>query len=986
MSRPGAPFLFLFVLVQAEARLDRDICGTYPDRWKEELHLHRHAVKRKSSLAVAGSAETAAATPAAARDIGNIAILEDSDGVVARRNEFNLDRKTIQFTPTAGVASRYRFQIGENTYDSAAATQGAPLTLADDDSSAVPLPFSFPFFGASYTRIFVNSDGNLTFQSGDSAASDRSLGRVTAGPPRIAPLFDDLDPSRTPQGVRVLSEPARFVVSWVSVPEYADSGSASRQTFQVRLFPDGRIEFAYNGIGAADSVVGIAPGRLLGSTSVVSFLSGGTADFPGAIAERFGGSEQIDLVTAAQKFFETHDDSYDYLAVYNNEGIGALSGAVAFESTVRNNRTGYGDIAIDAGQEYGSARRLQAVLNLGPLSQYPKDPNAVVPARQASRDTPVTIVAHETGHLFLAYASIRDPLDPNARPMLGFQNAHWIFNFNSEASLLEGNRIRDDGPGANPRFTTTATVEGYAPLDQYLMGFRAPEEVPPMFLVRNNSFPRSPPQAGIRFNGERQDIRIEDIIAAEGRRTPDSTVAQRRFRIAFLLVVRQGSTPAQADLDQLESYRREFETFYSKAASNRSTADTSLKLSVSLSAFPAAGVLAGKSAPATVFIQRPAATPLVIVLKSQNGLVGLPSVVTIPAGSTTAAFSITGARAGVDDLTAEPADARYETAHARIQVLPGPEALQMVVVSGDRQRVGEGGVVPEPVVVRVQDVNRLPYPGVRVSGTILDGGSITPSTAIADADGRVSFNWIAGPGADRILTIRLEGAQSPQVSVTAIGNRTLTKAVNAASFQPELSPGSIGTIYGAGLTKAKAVSAPFPWPLTLGGVQVLLDGRPVPVLFVSDSQVNFLIPADQKVGAARLSVSTDIGLADLPSTIPIATVAPGIFFDDAGKFGAILNAGTGQSTRENPADRGGFVEIYATGLGTVAGTTQETAVRAQVRIDGVDAPVLFSGLAPGYLGLYQVNIQIPGNVSPGARNLALTIGGVTSNLVTIGIR
>src|SRR5262249_12856103 len=148
---------------------------------------------------------------------------------------------------------------------------------------------------------------------------------------------------------------------------------------------------------------------------------------------------------------------------------------------------GYGDTLVDVGGEFGSASRLQAILNMGPLSQYPVDPNASVPPRGPTGDTPITLLAHEAGHLFLAYASIRDPNNPAARPMLGFQLVHWALTFNSEASLLEGNRLRDNSAGPPPRFTPIATVEGYSPLDQYLMGFRAADQVPPSFLVTGPS-------------------------------------------------------------------------------------------------------------------------------------------------------------------------------------------------------------------------------------------------------------------------------------------------------------------------------------------------------------------------------------------------------------------------------------------------------------------------------------------------------------------
>src|SRR5205085_1135495 len=122
---------------------------------------------------------------------------------------------------------------------------GAPISpFGDDDTAGFDLPFAFPFFGGSYRRVFVNSDGNLSFVSGDSAVTDRSLGRMTAGPPRIAGLFMDLDPSKAQNGVSTLAEAERFVVSWTAVPEFQDFGMGPRQTFQVRLYPDGRIELS----------------------------------------------------------------------------------------------------------------------------------------------------------------------------------------------------------------------------------------------------------------------------------------------------------------------------------------------------------------------------------------------------------------------------------------------------------------------------------------------------------------------------------------------------------------------------------------------------------------------------------------------------------------------------------------------------------------------------------------------------------------------
>src|SRR4051812_12128306 len=100
--RPVTLFLLALVnLTQAFARLEKSVCGTYRDRGPEEVHLHRRVNRQRGK-----STARAAATAPAARDIGDIAILEDSDGVVARRNEFNLDQRTIQFSPVDPAATR----------------------------------------------------------------------------------------------------------------------------------------------------------------------------------------------------------------------------------------------------------------------------------------------------------------------------------------------------------------------------------------------------------------------------------------------------------------------------------------------------------------------------------------------------------------------------------------------------------------------------------------------------------------------------------------------------------------------------------------------------------------------------------------------------------------------------------------------------------------------------------------------------------------
>ena len=144
------------------------------------------------------------------------------------------------------------------------------LQMLDDDARLVIFPdnFTFPFFGNVYREVFVNSDGNLTFGVGDARPGEsRTLDRMLAGPPRIAPLFTDLDPDG---GETVTAESGAGWVrfAWTGVPEW--NGSAPN-TFSVTLFSSGEIRFEYQKVNVTPdpddtfpqglhSVVGVSPG------------------------------------------------------------------------------------------------------------------------------------------------------------------------------------------------------------------------------------------------------------------------------------------------------------------------------------------------------------------------------------------------------------------------------------------------------------------------------------------------------------------------------------------------------------------------------------------------------------------------------------------------------------------------------------------------------------------------------------------------------
>lgn len=959
----------LLVQGQGSAKTALASCGTYAERVREEVLAHRVSVaereqekllRRLYGLAVSEEPR------GASQDVGEIAVIEEDAGIVSRRNLFNLQGRMLRFRP---VGDSYEVSNVAGGYSAEEQRNGTVAAgLGDDDTREVPLPFAFFYFGATYRSAFLNSDGNVSFEAGDGSTRERSLGRLLSGLPRIGAFFTDLDPSRA-GSVHVLAQTDRLVLTWLAVPEYVEFGVGARNTFQLRLLANGTIEFAYEDINSAEAIVGVAPGRLAGGTNVVVFstLTTPTA-YRGAVAERFRASEEVDTVTVAQRFFETHEDAYDYIAIYNTLGIAPGPGVIAFEVTVRNNRTGYGDLVLDFGREYGSPRRLQAVLNMGPVSQYPTDPNGILPQRFTARDTPTTVLAHEAGHLFLAFASVPDPNNPAQPAMLGRQSAHWSYAFNSEASLLEGNRIVDRGVGTAPRFETVAVTEQYSPLDQYLMGLRAKEDVGPLFYVGNSSLGAGvnlPPQVGLRFDGTRRDVSVDDLIAVHGRRTPDHTVSQRKYRFAVVVITPRGAALNTAQIAQVDAYRRSFESFYNRATGERALAETTLRKELDVSLWPAAGVLVGREMEAELRLAAPTSSVLNVNVRAARGVLEAPPVVSIPAGARSVKLRLRGLREGVEELSFTPANAAYMSTEARVQVSAGARQLQMEVVSGAGQRAQGGTFLEQPIVVRVSDANALPYPGLRVVARPEGNGAVEPASAVTGEDGRVSFRWRPGVAPGNRMSFGLEGVAAEELgtTVTALSTPFFTSqtVVNGASFVPGLTSQGLHTIFGTNLA-ARSRTATLPWPTQLEDVRVRVNGQAQPIVFVSEGQVNFYLAQSVSGGEASVEVESAGGVLQV-GAVRVRNPQPGIFLLNAAGEGAVIR-------------RGAFLEVYGTGFAATA--------PAEVKAfwNGVEIPVQFSGEAPGFLGLQQVNVQLPAGAA-GSNRLRLQAAGVDSNEVRV---
>jgi hypothetical protein len=524
----------------------------YQELWKHEA---AERSRRMSTRAIAPAAVVV--------DSGQIAVVRDQGDIVLPANPYDLRSIAVTFARTG--TGGFDLRRSDRTFQSSV---GEKLALGDDESVAVALPFTVPFYSGRYNSLFVNSDGNVTFVNDDHASTDRDVSRFLTGPPRVALLFDDLDPSAGGGVYRRIDSDGIFV-TWCNVPEFGSS--ANTVNVQMRIGTDGNIDFIYAAsVSATSAVVGVSPGATGIFTPVDVSTASSTAQSggSGAVGERFAAQQELDFVALARNFYRSHGDDFDQLMVWTNART-TERGVFSFEFTVQNEVTGIGVDLYDSSRDFGSAGRLRSIVNMDALFKFPDDPRQ----RFLGENNTLSVIGQEAGHRWLAYMEFRDG-NRNSTELLGRDEAHWSFFFDSDASNMEGNDIQDLGNG---QFRTVGAVSQYSALDQYAMGLRLPSEVPPMFFVRNgNGDPTDAPRIGVDIRGTRKDVTIQDIVAAMGTRRPDATTAQKTFHEAFIFVV-TGTQETSDDLAKLERIRSGWETYFSTSTEGRGTMNARLR-------------------------------------------------------------------------------------------------------------------------------------------------------------------------------------------------------------------------------------------------------------------------------------------------------------------------------------------------------------------------------------------------------------------------
>jgi len=221
-------------------------------RWRvlDALWTHREYLDRNPRTADARRT----ISPRNSADVGDIAVVQDEGDLILPPNTYDLRSLGLRFTRNS--SGGYNATRIDGNFR---ATLGTRLTLDDDDSAAGTLPFGFSFYGKAQTAVFVNSDGNITFEEADKSSTERNVARLLTGPPRVAPFLADLDPTTGNGRVFLDAASDGYTVTWCNVRGFDTTRTV---TLQTTLLPNGNIEMIYGAtvnVGAA--VVGLSPGR-----------------------------------------------------------------------------------------------------------------------------------------------------------------------------------------------------------------------------------------------------------------------------------------------------------------------------------------------------------------------------------------------------------------------------------------------------------------------------------------------------------------------------------------------------------------------------------------------------------------------------------------------------------------------------------------------------------------------------------------------------
>ncbi|RLE22784.1 MAG: hypothetical protein DRJ65_13175, partial [Acidobacteria bacterium] len=245
----------------------------------------------------------------------------------------------------------------------------------------------------------------------------------------------------------------------------------------------------------------------------------------------------------AQSFLEDNPDNYDFLLVLTGFEFGSEDGVSGFYWEIRNDVQGIGIQQFDLSQQFGSDT-LQGYIDGGSLSHYVLEDGSLDSNRAS------VVLNHELAHRWSARCNYVDDGGASSSALLGLNEAHWSYLLDSDASFLYGSDWTDHHDGT---FTATDVLSGFSGLDLYLMGLVGPQSVDPFWLLENPAVPSEEfPQLGDLISATPRAVTIDQIIAAEGPRTPAFSDSPKESRIAVIFLVDPGTEASANEIASIQ--------------------------------------------------------------------------------------------------------------------------------------------------------------------------------------------------------------------------------------------------------------------------------------------------------------------------------------------------------------------------------------------------------------------------------------------------
>src|SRR5579883_1291796 len=256
---------------------------------------------------------------------------------------------------------------------------------------------------------------------------------------------------------------------------------------------------------------------------------------------------------------------------------------------------------------------------------------------------------------------------------------------------------------------------------------------------------------------------------------------------------------------------------------------------------------------------------------------------------------------------------------------------------------------------------------------------LNPSAVAVDANGNV---YVADSGNNRVRKLAMQGTATPAIT-----------KIQGPSYAAKLSPGSLFSLYGdefvaAGVTQQVSSA---PWPLSMAGVSISINGYLAPIYSVSKTQINGQIPFEVTAGTAKLSLASN-GSAAVQISFPVVPAEPDVLVQNGGTQALAVNLNGSVNTPSSPAHAGDIEVLYLSGIGIpaswippVTGAASPSlapfaqvnpAYNPSITLAGQKTTVYFLGYAPGIPALAQANFQIPSGLAPGDYPVVVTVNRI----------